>query len=232
MHPATATKLAPTHARGATNASSSPGLSDANAAKGAPPVTTKNAASGRETISEAAAHIEGRAPAGACEVCRQSARVAALLGYRDGAPVVHHWCLACSDTAARQALLAAHGRRARRGRSAALLGSYFGLLVGFFSLAGDHLGITGHPGFGHYQQIGVLLGALCIALGALARVELVAVAGTVVFCAALLGDALGLRGGAGFGWKQELGFVVAVILTAVAVVLQTRRLYRRTPALF
>ncbi|MGE0480127.1 MAG: hypothetical protein AB7Q17_06600 [Phycisphaerae bacterium] len=223
------TKLGASHTRGAIHATGAPGPVVESAADSVPVAPARSAACGRG--ADAAPRVEPRARGGACEICRQDARVAALLGYRGGSPVVRHWCLACSDTAARQAADAAHGRRTARGRSAALLASYFGLLVGFLSLAGDHLGITGQSGFGHYQQIGVVLGALCMALGALARVELVVVAGTVVFCAALLGDALGLRGGAGFGWKQELGVVVAVILSAVAVVLQARRLYRRTPAL-
>ncbi len=150
-----------------------------------------------------------------CAHCGQPARVCVLQGYRDGEPVMGYYCLTCPPE------LAVPQRAARRGASRLSLPVLLclaALVLGLAGGASDLLISGSSPGFGWYQRVGVIVGAVVLLLGVLMRVDVIALAGVFVFGGALCWDWFGVYGSPGLGWKQQTTLLIAILLLAVAVI--------------
>ena len=101
-----------------------------------------------------------------------------------------------------------------------------GLVCGLVAVLVDAVPVRAQAGFGWYQAIGALIGAMAVIVGALSRTDLVAIAGTLVFAGAVFADWLGETRALGFGWKQQLLFVVAVGCIVVALWMHLRSVRR------
>ena len=72
-------------------------------------------------------------------------------------------------------------------------------------------------GFGWHKECGLSLGALLMLVGALARADVVACGGALVFGASLVAGLFGFSHAHGFGYKQQALLVAAVMCVGVAV---------------
>lgn len=132
-----------------------------------------------------------------CSRCGAPAKVHALTGYRSGKPVHAHFCLKCADSAYEEFLGAGSGPSRPRSRpSAGTLLILAGVLLALVGAVAGRLPFGGSAGFGMVQQIGGIVGVVLVLLGAVLRVDLVVVVGTVVIGLAVIGDFLGGAGGA------------------------------------
>lgn len=160
-----------------------------------------------------------------CECCGEPARVRILRGYRGGRPVRHAFCLACAERVADSLAPTAYSggldaRRVRLSTGAVLV--FGGMLVAMLGAAADLLGVGSHAGFGWAQQSGLVLGLVFVAIGALLRIDIVGVVGTLCVGLAALADFLGSSPSPGIGWRQQLA-IGAGLLLIVAGVLMRRR---------
>lgn len=87
---------------------------------------------------------------------------------------------------------------------------------------GDYLGIRGSPGFGWYQRVGLLFGALLLACGALLRVDFVVICGGMIVAIAAAADWLHLVGDGTFGWKQESAVIAGFLVALIGLVMERR----------
>jgi hypothetical protein len=146
-----------------------------------------------------------------CEDCGRPARVCVLEGYASGMPVTKRLCLACADDERPRAeLQRAAGDRRPLHRGTALIAS--GVLLAIASTSVDYIGITGSPGIGGYQLMGLGIGAICVLFGAMLRIELLAVAGAFALGLAACADLFGITGSKGVGWKEQCGYLVSALL--------------------
>lgn len=157
-----------------------------------------------------------------CERCGAAPEYVLLTGYdARGSAVFRRWCHGCADQVD-TTRVAAPDAQARTALVLAGISLVVGLLLGGLSLVADHVGASGHPGFGIYQRTGVILGLIALAVGALARVALLEIAGLVVFAVAAFADLLMLKFRPGFGWKQQLVALLAAGLLALALTMRRR----------
>jgi hypothetical protein len=148
-----------------------------------------------------------------CEDCGEPARVCVLEGYSSGMPVTRRLCLVCVDQERPQA--GAHGSSvSRRLLHPGTLLIIVGVLLAIASTSVDYIGVTGSPGIGGYQLLGLGVGAVCVLFGAMLRIEVLAVAGAFAFGLAACADLLGVTGSKGVGWKEQCGYLVAALLVA------------------
>ncbi len=160
----------------------------------------------------------------ACRVCGRRACVHVLERYERGRPIVERFCLGCVDTPA--ALSAAAVRGVRPGLP--VLAGASGLALLAVGLFGDFLIPDRSPGFGVYQQTGVVLAVLLGLVGILLRVGPVAFCGLFLLAASISADWFGLVSGPGIGWKQQTMIMVGAALAGCGIV---GRLLRRSRAL-
>ena len=91
------------------------------------------------------------------------------------------------------------------------------------SIAADTLAFGGSEGFGWRQQIGLILAAAVLLMGALARSATLAVVGLVGCGLSFLADSLGFGSGEGFGNQQISGVLLGATLIVIGPVLSRRR---------
>jgi hypothetical protein len=154
---------------------------------------------------------------GLCEQCGAPQRVAILVGYADGGPVRRSLCLECADAADAGRVSGSVGPTRRRPTMGSLLIAT-GLLVTLFGIVVDLFGVQTNAGFGLKQQAGLLVGALVVTLGAVLRIDILAVSGAILLGLAGLADLCEEVGTPGLGWQQGgailtgLGFFLAGLL--------------------
>lgn len=172
-----------------------------------------------------------RAPSDRTERCSQCGRascVHVLEGYSGQTPVFRSLCLACSENHATPDPVAL--MRPRLSLSAAVVAT--GVIVGAGGALADHFGIGGSSGFGMAQSIGVVVGAVCILVGALLRVDMIGILGGILFITSIVADLLSIGGRSGFGWKQTAAVAGGAALTGAGMVwlLFEQRRQRVNPA--
>ncbi len=156
-----------------------------------------------------------------CDACGAEARVHLLEGYRGGLPAGRSLCFDCADLVRRVDRVGGLGiGRSRRGLSIILACS--GVALAALGLLGDRLGIGDTPGIGWLQRSGLAVGALFVVLGALLRIDLIAVAGTILFGLAAIADLLKGAAGDVIGWKQQSAILVGAFITCLGVMLGLR----------
>ncbi|MFO0837885.1 MAG: hypothetical protein U1D55_05115 [Phycisphaerae bacterium] len=153
-----------------------------------------------------------------CAVCGASARVHVLEGYRGGQPCYRSLCFQCADAARRVERVSP--RRHRTGRGLALALILGGVSLGILGAVGDRLGIGANRGFGWLQQSGLATGALFVVLGALLRIDLIAIVGTILFGLAASADLLRGTDRHLIGWRQQSAILLAAVITAAGVTLR------------
>jgi hypothetical protein len=104
-----------------------------------------------------------------------------------------------------------------------------GLLLAVLGASADLFGMHGAAGFGWKQQAGVIVGALLVVLGALLRVDALAVGGLILFAVAALADVYGTIGAPGMGWRQRVAIIVGLVLVLGGLRLRHRRPPQRLP---
>ena len=162
----------------------------------------------------------------ACEACGEPARVRILRGYREGRPVRHAFCLSCAERLGEQLEPTAYSGGLARGRvrlSAGAILMFGGFLVALVGLSSDYFGVGGHPGIGWAQQAGLAGGLLLVGIGALLRVDVLNVAGTLCVGLAALADVLGSGPSPGIGWRQQLVIGAGLVLVILGLALRHRR---------
>lgn len=156
----------------------------------------------------------------ACATCGQPACVHVLEGYDRGQRVVRRFCLDCVDSAAPWV-----GATPRGGLRPGLpvLAALCGLVLMVVGLFGDFLIPERRPGFGIYQQTGVLLAVPLLLVGVLLRVGPLALGGGLLLAVSISADWFGLASGPGIGWKQQLMIAAGALLTAGGLLWRTVR---------
>lgn len=158
---------------------------------------------------------------GGCQVCGRPARVRILEDYVAGSPVYRQYCLTCAD--AHEIGRTVDDMDANRPRTTTgTLIVIAGLTFGMFGVFGHRFGIAWTAGLGPRQQAGIVAGVLLIMLGALLRVDAVAVVGMVVFGLAACADLIGLGGFGGSNVGQQLFIAVGLMLTCIGLALRWR----------
>ena len=145
-----------------------------------------------------------------CERCEGDARVHVLEGYVAGRPVHHQLCSECASTAYEQYLKNGAGHpRSRLGFGDLLIvaGAFFMVL----GITADLFDYKGSIGFGWVQQAGLLIGILGIVVGALLRIDLLALGGTILLAGAMLADIYGTLGSPGIGLHQVALILIGII---------------------
>jgi hypothetical protein len=163
-----------------------------------------------------------------CERCSAPARVFVLEGYVDGQPVRHHFCLECADSAYRHYLDRGAGVIRPRLSFGSLL-IIVGLLLTAVGASVDELGLHGSGGFGWKQQGGLLIGMVVLVLGALLRVDILAIVGAILVGAAALADVFGPVGSPGVGWKQGALILAGLLVLAAGIFMRRRRAVQSLP---
>jgi hypothetical protein len=149
-----------------------------------------------------------------------------LEGYVGGQPTRRHFCLECADVAYGLYIEGGTGRTRPRPHLSSLLIAA-GLLLALVGASVDLLGIEGHAGFGWKQQAGLVVGTLLVALGALLRVDALAIGGALLFGVAALADVYGTVGTPGVGWRQRAAILAGLVVVLVGFYARERRLSRR-----
>lgn len=159
-----------------------------------------------------------------CEQCGVRARVQILEGYRSGNPVLRFFCIECAD----QDHLNTSEQCATNTRQRLSIASTVvlaGACIGLLGAWADRFGIGQSDGFGFRQQAAAAVGVLSVLIGALLRIDVVAVFGTVLFTVAALADVMGLGLAAGTSVTKLI-----VMLAGICVIvsgLLARRLCER-----
>lgn len=156
-----------------------------------------------------------------CDTCEELARVHILERYEEGAPVFRHFCTDCADkvdesTASSPFMLDRH-----RASTASLL-ILIGVSLGAMGIAADYIGIPRGSGFGWLRFLGLAIGALLVLVGALIRIDVVGLAGTVIFGLTACVSLFGLSKASGIGWKQQLAVLVGLALMLTGLMLKRR----------
>ncbi len=158
---------------------------------------------------------------GRCEECGGPVRVQILEGYRSGTPLVRFLCMQCADRAG--TVEGERGIRSEANRLSAgstiMLG---GLCLGLFAIISQYLHLGRFPGFGVPQQLAACLGALLVLIGALLRVDIVAIIGTLIFGVATCADLIGLAEVSHLGLVARVGITVGLVLIATGLALRLR----------
>lgn len=157
-------------------------------------IAAPSEAAGLETAQDT------RSPRPRCARCAHAARVSVLTGYRKGEPQIEHFCLECVDTARRTLSDRSLDERVSSGLPLV----FFGALCGLLAFISDHVpGFAGeHPGVGSLQMLGLVLGVTALVLGAMLRIDPVAMSGAIVVALAISADFMTLGRAPGLGWKQ------------------------------
>ena len=111
--------------------------------------------------------------------------------------------------------------------AAARLLVYGGIVLAVLTATADHLPISGQSGFGWRQVTGLELGFLAAVLGLVSRKALLAIVGLLLLVLSLGADLLQVGHVRGFGWRSQVGLVVATLMFAAGMLWQ-RSLARRS----
>lgn len=146
----------------------------------------------------------------ACDICDATARVTVLARYSKGAPQKHHYCIDCADKP--RALKVKSP--ARDGSSIGTLLVCIGGLCAMLATFGDKVpGFEGlHPGYGRTQGLGIILGVLSVVLGAILRVDMLAICGTALTALTACADFIVVKRTPGVGWKQVVLIIACLCL--------------------
>lgn len=149
-----------------------------------------------------------------CQACGRPVQVRILQDYLAGKPIYACFCLTCADRYELGALIEDNERQ--RGKLST------GMIVLGIALAGAGafarpMGLTATAGFGGYQQVGVAIGMFLVVLGAMFRVDTVAIFGTVLFGLAASVDLVGLGNGEGLAQGQQIAVATGLFLTGLGV---------------
>ena len=156
---------------------------------------------------------------GKCRACGRRANVHVLHGYEQGHPVYRRFCQRCADVQIAVAETTSRSLGLKLSSLVGLAGASL-LLIG---LLGDYLIPEGHPGFGSYQRLGVLIGAALVGSGLITRAGVVAVAGALFGAASLFADYFGLTRGPGIGYKQQALVITGLAFVSLAVAIRVWR---------
>ncbi len=148
-----------------------------------------------------------------CDLCGQPANVH-ISDILAGEQVTRRFCPDCADLIPDKD----SAQPVRRSAQAAVLLVVGGLIL-FISLLADVLQFGGSQGFGIQQQVGVLLGAIMLLLGAVTRTPTLLVIGVISAGLAFLADWLAFGSSGGFGWQQAGGSVTGAALMAFGMYL-------------
>jgi hypothetical protein len=97
-----------------------------------------------------------------------------------------------------------------------------GLCLGLFAIVSQHLYLGRSAGFGLPQQLAACLGALLVLIGALLRVDIVAIIGTLIFGMATCADLIGLAEVSHLGLVSRVGTIAGLVLIATGLALRLR----------
>lgn len=164
-----------------------------------------------------------------CQACGEPARVQVLTGYSKAGPLYKRLCLHCEPYEMRGSYQPGSERHLRAWLLIAMVAAAL-LAVGFF---GDWLIPPRHSGFGWYQGWGVILGLASALFGLLLGADLVALAGGLLFCAAVSADWFGLTQGEGIGRTQEYMILAGEACLVIALLFWRRSVWfqkRQTPS--
>lgn len=156
----------------------------------------------------------------ACEGCGEPVRVRILEGYRAGQPVIRAWGMTCADRLSPGASDAV-ARRARERLSVGALLIMAGLGLGFMGVFGRHVGVE------YSRQIGTPMlaacfGAFLVLIGALLRVDVIGIIGTMIFGVAVCIELIGLAGTGDAAIVPDLELVLGLGLVAGGMWLRRR----------
>lgn len=158
-----------------------------------------------------------------CEVCGRPIEVVILIDYAQGKPLFRRFCLECASEA--EETTQAAGRlsaRSRMGLGGVLITA--GVLMGLAAVAGDLIGSGADGGIGWMRRVCLASGgSIAIMIGALLRVDFLAIAGSLAFGMAALSDVLMLQFSPGLGWKQMTACMFAVTMVLVGVWIRRSR---------
>jgi hypothetical protein len=144
-----------------------------------------------------------------CERC--GARAVVHIGHDpEYDNIIRDFCLRCADDVDEE-------RRPRRGLNLAAIVVSSGLTILLLSLFADVLAFGRSPGFGWKQDIGVVIGACLVFVGAIMPVPTLLVIGLQAAALSLLADRLGFGSGEGFGPHQQLGTAAGIVILLIGL---------------
>ena len=156
-------------------------------------------------------------PKQTCDICDAPAIVRISNDSGHGS-AMRHLCLDCADAEERSV------SRQASGLNHAVVLVVVGLTVLVMSTFADVLKFGEMKGFGKWQQLGVLLAAGGVLLGAMTSTSTVLVLGLITGVVALLADWLEFGNAGGFGGQQILGCALGAGLVAVGIFMGLREI--------
>lgn len=185
-------------------------------------VTEPGPGPGPDSTTQPAPPVVAADAGRACEICGQRAFVHVRDGIGENIEHICHYCHACADAIHEQIEQAGRRRWERRIGAGSLL-VFLGVLVVLLAASADFLGISGRTGFGWQQKLGVLLGGVCVLLGALFRMEPLALVGCILVPTAVFADRIGVGRAYGIGERQKLVLIVAAAVMALGLLIRRQR---------
>lgn len=163
---------------------------------------------------------------GTCESCGDPAILLVLEGYSQSRPVRRAFCANHAQFAGNRLRPRTEAEpRPRRGSAAIAIG-LGALTLTLIAMLGDRMPST-HAGFGIAQAVGLAVGAFCVVLGGVLRLDVVSIGGALLAGMSLLADFAGGGRSAGFGWRQQLVLAVGFLLLGLAGLLAWRSIQAR-----
>lgn len=177
------------------------------------------------TVEDAPEPVAGPAPRGQCQACGASARIVVLEGYRDGEPLMAHYCAECR---AKTHVAARSVESVRESRlSLGTLVCIAGVTIALLGATADLLSLWPSMGFGWLQRTALITGAIVTFLGVLIRVDVVAVGGALTVGIALCFDWVSIAPVPGIGWKQKSVLIGAALLLVVGIAAELKNRLRK-----
>lgn len=156
------------------------------------------------------------APSVRCDECGAPADVH-ISNMVAGEPTMQHLCGRCVDALAGRFV----SRRRHFSEAAVLIA--IGAFVFLLSLFADYLRFGVNRGFGVLQLEGVLLGAILLLLGAVAKARTLLTIGGVIAVISLLADWLAFGQAEGFGIQQKMGCAIGALVAIAGFWISRRR---------
>jgi len=153
-----------------------------------------------------------------CEACGGDANIH-ISNVVAGVVTMRHFCPDCVDDAQ------ADRPRSQRHRGAAGMIGAVGLIALLLSVFADRLKLGSSVGFGWWQNLGVVVGAALLILGAATRAPALLIIGLIACVLAVLADWFALGSAEGFGILQIAGTSLGLVLVATAIWISRARAY-------